>query len=80
MTLAALLLLEMGAAAIAARFSTPALQVALGLAAGGAAGNTIDQFRDGGIVDFIDFRVWPAFNLADVAIVIGAALALIVLI
>lgn len=79
-TLAALLFLELGAAVIAAGFSTPALQVALGLAAGGAAGNTIDQIRHGGIVDFIDLKVWPAFNLADAAIVLGAALAFIELV
>lgn len=79
-TLAALLFLELGAAALAAGFSAPALQVALGLAAGGATGNTIDQMRYGGVVDFIDLKVWPAFNLADMAIVLGAALAFIVLI
>lgn len=80
MTLAALLFLELAAAIIAGAFSTPPLQMALGLAAGGAASNTIDQIRRGGVVDFIDLKVWPTFNLADAAIVLGAVLAFIVLI
>ena len=45
--------------------------VALGGALGGAAGNLLDLFFRGGVVDYVDLRVWPAFNLADVAIVIG---------
>lgn len=54
--------------------------VALGLVLGGAAGNLIDRlFRPPGpfrgrVIDFIDFRVWPTFNLADVAVVVGAGL------
>ncbi len=49
----------------------------LGLVLGGALGNLTDRaFRDEGfrgrVVDFIDFHVWPVFNLADSAIVIGA--------
>lgn len=54
--------------------------VGLGLVLGGAAGNLVDRlarppgpFR-GRVVDFIDFRVWPTFNLADAAVVVGAAL------
>jgi signal peptidase II len=51
----------------------------LGLVLGGALGNLTDRaFRDEGfrgrVVDFIDFHVWPVFNLADSAIVIGAIL------
>ena len=49
---------------------------ALGLLIGGAVGNVIDRFRFGAVVDFLDLHVgvyhWPAFNLADSAIVIGA--------
>lgn len=45
---------------------------------GGAIGNLIDRFRHGEVVDFLDFHVgayhWPAFNLADSAITVGAAL------
>jgi signal peptidase II len=58
--------------------------VALGLVVGGAVGNLIDRaVRDGGgllgggVVDFVDLQWWPVFNLADVAICVGAvALAL----
>ena len=44
----------------------------LGLVLGGAAGNLLDRLRFGHVVDFIDFRVWPVFNLADIAITLGA--------
>ncbi len=37
----------------------------------GAVGNLIDRVRNGLVVDFFDFRIWPVFNLADVAIVLG---------
>jgi signal peptidase II len=48
--------------------------VGLGLVLGGALGNMTDRILRGprGVVDFIDFRVWPVFNAADSAIVIGA--------
>jgi signal peptidase II len=49
-----------------------------GLVVGGALGNVIDRLRFGAVVDFLDFHWqgwhWPAFNLADAAIVIGAGL------
>ena len=48
----------------------------LGLAFGGATGNLLDILRRRHIVDFVDLRWWPVFNLADVAIVAGLALAL----
>lgn len=48
----------------------------LGLALGGAAGNLLDVLRRRYILDFIDLRWWPVFNLADVAILTGLALAL----
>lgn len=47
---------------------------------GGAIGNLIDRIRFGAVVDFLDFYLgkyhWPAFNVADSAICIGAALIL----
>lgn len=52
----------------------PLLALALGLQLGGAVGNLVDRLRGGTVVDFLDFRVWPVFNLADSAIVIGGAL------
>ena len=33
----------------------------------------IDRMRTGHVVDFFDFRVWPVFNVADIAIVLGTA-------
>jgi len=56
--------------------------VALALIAGGAAGNLIDRVRWGAVVDFLDFYIggyhWPAFNVADSAICVGAGLFLII--
>ena len=45
--------------------------LALGLILGGALGNLFDRVRFGYVIDFIDFRVWPVFNVADSAITIG---------
>lgn len=45
-----------------------------GLVLGGAAGNLLDRVSSGGVTDYLDLRVWPIFNLADVAIVLGVAL------
>ena len=44
---------------------------ALGLVLGGTAGNLIDRLHLGYVTDFIDVGVWPAFNIADSAIVVG---------
>jgi signal peptidase II len=59
----------------------PTMAVALGMVVGGALGNLADRaFRagdgllGGGVVDFVDLQWWPVFNLADSAIVAGAAL------
>jgi signal peptidase II len=41
---------------------------------GGAIGNLIDRVRLGYVVDFLDFRIWPVFNVADIAIVSGVIL------
>jgi signal peptidase II len=49
----------------------------LALILGGAIGNWIDRMRFGAVIDFLDFRVWPVFNLADSAISIGVGLYLI---
>ena len=67
----------------ARRLGSRGWAISLGLLLGGALGNLVDRvFRDpgpgrGAVVDFIDFRVWPVFNLADSAIVIGGALAVL---
>lgn len=51
--------------------------VAFSLILGGAIGNLIDRITLGYVIDFIDFRIWPVFNLADSAITIGAAIILL---
>jgi signal peptidase II len=55
--------------------------IALALILGGAAGNLIDRVARGRVVDFLDFYFrdyhWPAFNIADCAIVVGAGLLII---
>lgn len=47
------------------------LRLGVGLLAGGAIGNGIDRINTGQVIDFFDFRIWPIFNVADVAIVTG---------
>jgi signal peptidase II len=53
----------------------------IGLVMGGAIGNVIDRARWGAVFDFADFHIghwhWPAFNIADSAIVVGVGLMLI---
>jgi len=48
------------------------LNIYFGLILGGAMGNLIDRIRLGYVVDYLDFRIWPVFNLADSFIVIGS--------
>ena len=50
------------------------LSTGLALLLGGAVGNLIDRVRREAVVDFIDFHVWPVFNVSDIAIVVGAIL------
>lgn len=56
-------------------------RVAIGCVVGGALGNVIDRVRYGAVVDFLDVHVgashWPAFNVADSAISIGAILLML---
>ena len=49
-------------------------RVSYALILGGAAGNLIDRLRWGYVVDFLDLRVWPVFNVGDSAITIGVSL------
>lgn len=41
---------------------------------GGAVGNLADRIQSGLVVDFLDFRIWPVFNIADIAICAGAGI------
>jgi signal peptidase II len=72
------------AAVVAAstRLSSGPSSLGLGLILGGALGNLTDRIArgpgvSGTVVDFIDFHVWPVFNVADSAIVIGALIILV---
>jgi len=47
------------------------IRYGVSLLLGGAAGNLIDRIFRGSVVDFFDFRIWPVFNIADIAIVVG---------
>jgi signal peptidase II len=57
------------------------LSAGLALILGGALGNLIDRLRFGQVVDFLDFHAgawhWPAFNVADSAITVGAVLLIL---
>lgn len=59
----------------------PAMTAGLMVIAGGALGNLTDRVlpERGAVVDFLDFRVWPVFNFADTAIVLGTGLVLLAL-
>jgi len=64
------------------RVSSAAMAVGLGLILGGALGNLTDRIIhgpgvSGQVVDFVDFRVWPVFNMADSAIVVGAVVVVL---
>ena len=58
----------------------PVMPVGLGLVLGGSVSNLVDRVRLGHVTDFLDVRFWPAFNLADVFIVVGVAVLLAALI
>lgn len=55
------------------------LQFSVGLLLGGTIGNLIDRITYGFVVDFIDFRIWPVFNIADSAVTISVILLIILL-
>ncbi len=57
----------------------PAIQIAIGLIAGGALGNMGDRLRLGYVVDFISVGWWPVFNLADSSVTVGVMILAIYL-
>lgn len=67
-----------GLVAWTTRDRRPGMAASVGFIAGGALGNVVDRLRHGAVTDFLDFHAagyhWPAFNLADTAIFVGAAL------
>ncbi len=50
------------------------IQASLGLQLGGTLGNLVDRLRYGHVIDFIDFKVWPVFNVADSSVFVGAVI------
>ena len=56
------------------RIKDRTLLIGLGLVSGGAFGNLMDRIHYGYVIDFLDFRIWPVFNIADLCISIGTAL------
>lgn len=64
----------------ARKVDDPRWAIPLGMVLGGGLGNAVDRLlRDtnGAVVDFIDLHVWPVFNIADMAIVLGALTILV---
>ena len=59
------------------RYAPVSNRVALGLVLGGAFGNLIDRIATGEVIDFIDMGIgslrWPTYNVADIAVTVGAA-------
>ena len=55
------------------------LQFAVGLLLAGTMGNLIDRIFHGSVTDFLDFRIWPVFNMADSAVTISVVLLVILL-
>ena len=72
--------LTLAFAVMAFRAQHPLERIGYGLVAGGALGNIIDRLRQGAVTDFLDFYWrdwhWPTFNVADIAITLGAVLIL----
>ena len=60
---------------------SPWMRIALGFLLGGALGNSIDRIRLGEVTDFLQFRLpgfwWPTFNVADIAVCIGAVMLIV---
>lgn len=52
-------------------------RIGTGTLLGGALGNGWDRLYLGGVVDFFDFRIWPIFNVADIAICVGVPLLIL---
>ena len=57
----------------------PLVWVPTGLLLGGALGNMLDRLVRGGVTDFIDVPLWPAFNAADTSITVGVLVLLYVI-
>ncbi len=72
LTVFALCAIAIALAGLVAR--NPTVAAGAGLLVGGSIGNLVDRLAHGAVTDFIDPAQWPAFNVADIGIVTGAAL------
>ena len=54
-----------------------AMQFTVGLLLGGTFGNLIDRVLIGAVTDFMDFRIWPVFNIADSAVTVSVIIFII---
>jgi len=59
--------------------TNPKVTIPMSILTGGVLGNMIDRLRTRYVVDFIDFRIWPVLNVADIFIFIGAVFIFIYL-
>ena len=79
-----LVIMLLGWLLVSGRIGGRLAQAGLALILGGAAGNALDRLIHGGVTDFVEVRLgsfsWPAFNVADSAISVGAALVIIELV
>ena len=55
------------------------MRISVSLVLGGTIGNLIDRIAYGAVIDFIDFRIWPVFNIADSAVTIGIIILIVLL-
>ena len=74
-------LIVIGIAAARTRPEQRAKRLALAMIAGGALGNLVDRVRDGSVTDFVRWHVhghmWPIFNVADAALLVGVTVLLV---
>lgn len=75
LTVLALCAIALALAGLVSR--NPAVAAGAGLLVGGSLGNLIDRLMHGAVTDFLDPVRWPAFNVADIGIVVGATLIVI---
>lgn len=54
-------------------------RLSFGFVLGGALGNVIDRMTQGAVIDFLDFRIWPVFNLADSFITVGVSILVLLI-
>ncbi|HPZ08010.1 MAG TPA: signal peptidase II [Candidatus Eremiobacteraeota bacterium] len=59
------------------KYKEPFFMYGLSFILGGAVGNLIDRFRFGYVIDFLNFQIWPVFNIADIVITTGVGMIIL---